>query len=481
MTGIRDALLIATGKYDSGRLTELRSPGADVAELADVLGDPAIGWFETKQLVDAPAYKATRAIEEFFRARSTDDLLVLHISCHGVKNDDGELYLAAADTELDLLGSTAIPAAFLHEQMNRCRAKSIILLLDCCFSGAALPGMKAPATVDAKEQLAGSGRAILTATNRTEYAWEGNRFLELEPAPSRFTEAIIHGLRTGEADRDGDGRVAVDELYDHVFERLRDSDAKQTPRYWADLEYRVFLANTAIPMQPDPPVTATAKTAWPQRRARRGTDALIRLDVALKDLALGKVDTLKINTKIACGSCQGLGTAPDSVVERCSRCSGYGLDGEVDCTECAGFGTLIRNPCAVCGGDGLVDTTRTMTYRLPRGVTNGMRVRFSEQGEAGPGGGPAADVYIEVVEQPDARFERHGRDLHCTVTVAPKLARTGGVVDLATFDGMRKIRIPGGVKPGKKVRVAGLGFPEVGGEGRGNLMVTVEVTKAMLL
>ncbi|SDX59104.1 molecular chaperone DnaJ [Amycolatopsis xylanica] len=481
MSGIRDALLIATGKYDSGRLTELRSPGADVAELADVLADPAIGWFETKTLVDAPAYKATRAIEKFFRDRSTDDLLVLHLSCHGVKNDDGELFLAAADTELDLLGSTAIPAAFLHEQMSRCRAKSIILLLDCCFSGAALPGIKAPATVDAKEQLAGSGRAILTATNRTEYAWEGNRFLELEPAPSRFTEAIIHGLRTGEADRDGDGRVAVDELYDHVFERLRESGAKQTPRYWADLEYRVFLANTAIPVQPDQPVKVQAKTAWPQRRARRGQDALIRLDVSLKDLALGKVDTLKIQSAIACGSCQGLGTAADSVVERCTSCSGYGVDGETDCERCTGFGTLIRNPCAVCAGDGRVLNTRSMTYRLPRGVTNGMRVRFSEQGEVGPGGGPAADVYLEVVELPDTAFERRGRDLYCTIKVEPELARTGGIVDLATFDGVRKIRIPGGIKSGKTVRVAGLGFPEVSGDGRGNLMVTVDVPRPMLL
>ncbi|WP_052408220.1 caspase, EACC1-associated type [Allokutzneria albata] len=402
--GVRDALLIATGAYSSERLAELRSPAADVVELADVLADPAIGWFQTKQVVDAPAHRATRAIEEFFRNRSTDDLLVLHISCHGVKDDDGLLYFACADTDPELLASTSIPAGFLHAQMGRCRAKSIVLLLDCCFSGAFVPGMKAAIGMDAKEQLAGYGRAVLMATGRTEYAWEGNRFLELEPEPSRFTEAIIHGLRTGEADRDGDGRVAVDELYEHVYERLRESGVKQTPQWSSELVHRVYLANRAISLQSER-LSKSGVRIWPQRRARRGQDALILRDISLKDAVTGKVDTISVETAIICGECRGLGTSADSVVERCPRCRGDGLNGEKDCETCTGFGTLIENPCPGCVGDGRVVVRRSIAAKIPAGISTGMRIRLSEQGETGPGGGPAGDVYLEFNELPDDHFD----------------------------------------------------------------------------
>ncbi|WP_410657396.1 caspase, EACC1-associated type [Amycolatopsis sp. lyj-112] len=478
--GIRDALLIATGAYSSERLAELRSPAADVVELGDVLADPTIGWFQTEQVVDAPAHLATRAIEKFFRNRGTDDLLVLHISCHGVKDDDGLLYFACADTDPDLLASTSIPAGFLHAQMGRSRAKSIVLLLDCCFSGAFVPGMKATAGVDAKEQLAGYGRAVLMATGRTEYAWEGNRFRELEPEPSRFTEAIIHGLRTGEADRDGDGRVAVDELYAHVYERLREAGVKQTPQWSSELVHRVYLANRAISLQPERPPQTRVRPR-PQRRARRGDDALVMVNLAMHDAFTGKTDTIRLEQTITCGECLGLGTSAVSLVERCPHCGGDGLQAGEDCEPCNGFGTLIDNPCPHCAGDGRVVSRRSIAVKIPPGLTNGMRIRLAEHGGAGPGGGPAGDLYVEINELPDDRFERTGADLYCTTQISAETARNGGIIDLETFEGIKKIRIPAKVKSGTTVRAAGLGFPRLRSsgkvDGRGDLMVTVDVRK----
>jgi molecular chaperone DnaJ len=475
VAGIRDALLIATGAYHNERLARLRSPAVDAAGLAEVLSDPEIGFFTVDQLIDSPAHEATRAIERFFRQRSADDLLVLHLSCHGVKDDDGQLYFAFADTDPDLLASTTVPASFLHRQLDRCRAKSIVVLIDCCYSGAFLPGMKGPAGIDASEQLAGFGRAVLTATNRTEYAWEGALLHQLEPEPSRFTAAIIEGLRTGEADRDHDGRIAVDELYEYVYEQLLRSGAKQTPRLWTQLEYRVFLANSGARSQPVTTVDEPARspTRW-QRRARPGMDALIRADFSLRELALGVDRTFKLETPILCESCEGTGVTFGSDVAKCADCHGYGTVGEEDCSVCKGFGTIITDPCATCDGEGRCTGRREITARIPPGAYGGMRVRLTRQGQVGPGGGIPGDLYIEIVEKPDERFERVKLDLHHSMTIPADIASTGGVVDVDTLTGTKQVRIPAGTRPGQRIRLTGLGLPGLNGSPPGNLIIDIK-------
>ncbi|MFE9922809.1 caspase family protein [Streptomyces sp. NPDC005774] len=243
-TGRRFALLIATGRYDNQALRQLRSPVRDAHGLAEVLEDPRIGDFEVGRVVDGRHHEVTQAIERFFLDRRRDDVLLLHLSCHGVKNDNGELHFATTDTDHRLLASTSVPAAFLHTQMRQCRARSIVLLLDCCYSGAFLRGSKGDTVVHLRDELAGHGRAVLTATNRTEYAWEGDRLDELEPQPSRFTGAVIKGLRSGEADRDGDGVIGVHELYDYVYDELQAAQVTQRPQMWAELEHRVVVARS---------------------------------------------------------------------------------------------------------------------------------------------------------------------------------------------------------------------------------------------
>ncbi|MFF0106405.1 caspase, EACC1-associated type [Streptomyces hirsutus] len=243
-TGRRFALLVATGRYGNQALRQLRSPVRDAHGLAEVLEDPLIGDFEVSRVVDGRHHEVTRAVELFFLDRRRDDVLLLHLSCHGIKNDNGELHFATTDTDHRLLASTSVPAAFLHTQMRRCRARSIVLLLDCCYSGAFLPGSKGDTVVHLRDELAGHGRAVLTATNRTEYAWEGDRLDELEPQPSKFTGAVIKGLRSGEADRDGDGVIGVHELYDYVYDELQAAQVVQRPQMWAELEHRVVVARS---------------------------------------------------------------------------------------------------------------------------------------------------------------------------------------------------------------------------------------------
>ncbi|MDT0395190.1 MULTISPECIES: caspase family protein [Streptomyces] len=249
MAARRYALLVATGTYDNQPLRQLRSPAHDAQALADVLEDSRIGDFEVGMVVDAPHHEVALAIEHFFQDRRRDDVLLLHISCHGLKNHNGELHFAATDTDARWLASTSVSARFVRQRISECRARSVVLLLDCCYSGAFLTGSKGDGTVHLEDELAGHGRAVLTATNRTEYAWEGGdpvTRLEPETESSRFTRAVIKGLGTGEADRDGDGWIGVHELYDYVYEELQGADVRQRPQMWAELERRVVIARSVL-------------------------------------------------------------------------------------------------------------------------------------------------------------------------------------------------------------------------------------------
>ena len=94
------ALIIASSDYQDSDLRRLRAPAQDAERLAGVLADPAIGGFEVKTLLNEPSHLLNLAIEDFFADRHRDDLLLLYVSCHGVKDDDGRLYFAAGNTRL---------------------------------------------------------------------------------------------------------------------------------------------------------------------------------------------------------------------------------------------------------------------------------------------------------------------------------------------------------------------------------------------
>jgi caspase domain-containing protein len=245
-SGERRALIVASDTYEDPKLRMLRAPAHDAQALGRVLGDPVIGNFSATILENEPEYRLRRAIGRFFGKGGRKDVLLLHFACHGVKDEDGTLYFAATDTETDNLQATALPADFVNDEMNRSRSRRIVLLLDCCYSGAFARGMshRADQGVQLKERFEGSGRVVLTASNSMEYAWEGNDLLG-GGTPSVFTSALVQGLEAGEADLDRDGQVSVDELYDYVFERVRRETPSQTPGKWSfDVAGDFYIART---------------------------------------------------------------------------------------------------------------------------------------------------------------------------------------------------------------------------------------------
>ncbi|WP_326796460.1 caspase family protein [Streptomyces sp. NBC_01808] len=498
-SGSRDALLIATDTYDDGAFRPLRSPGQDCAGLARALADPAIGGFRAEQVKDAPAHQVMRAVERFFRDRSRDDLLLLHLSCHGIKDDDGHLHFAARDTDRDLPASTAMPAAFLRSQLERCRARTIVVLLDCCYSGAFLTGAKGDDQVHLREELAGSGRVVLTATSRTEYAWEGERLETASPQPSRFTGALIEGLTTGAADLDGDGRITVTELYDYVYESLHRAGARQRPRMWADVEYQVVIARVPPPQpaeeEPAPAVDDTnyreimdaffggGGAAPPLGRTRRGTDATLRLDMDLADMARSTVEEFVVDTAVLCPTCSGGLAAEGTSMHLCAHCNGTGRTKGTrrnvlgwECRHCKGTGTLLPYPCQECGGGGRIRTRRTLKVKIPAGIMDGARIQLAGEGEVGPGGGPAADVHVHVTQRPHPDFTREGDDLHTRIALSAKDTAAGTTVRVPTLvDGDKTIRIPAGIRDGQSLRLRKLGMPRLKGRGRGDLFVHVDI------
>ncbi|TQS27972.1 caspase, EACC1-associated type [Microbispora sp. KK1-11] len=250
--GTRSALIVAGDEYRDPGLRRLRAPARDAEALARVLGDPAIGGFRVRTLLNEPTHVVSEMVEEFFTDRAPDDVLLLHFSCHGVKDDNGELYFATPTTKLNRLGATAVSAEFVSRRMSRSRSRRMILLLDCCYAGAwargALP--RAGMGVHVEEQFGGHGRVVITASNAMEYAFDGAELADAqEQAPSVFTRALVEGLESGDADHDQDGYVGIDELYDYVYDKVRQTTPGQTPGKWAfDLQGDLYVARRARPV-----------------------------------------------------------------------------------------------------------------------------------------------------------------------------------------------------------------------------------------
>jgi uncharacterized caspase-like protein len=231
------ALIIGNSEYEDERLSKLVTPTTDASALAEVLRDPEIGGFDrVESLINQPATTIRRAVAGFFVGQERDDLLLLYFSGHGIRDDRGQLFLAVKDTEHNLLRGTAIPATFITEEMDSSRSRRQILILDCCHSGAFSRGMKgSPGTsvgTAAVFEGTGSGRVVLTATDSTQYAWEGERVIG-NAENSVFTHYLIQGLQTGEADSNADGRITLDELYNYIYEQVVYQTSMQTPSKWS--------------------------------------------------------------------------------------------------------------------------------------------------------------------------------------------------------------------------------------------------------
>ena len=218
------------------------------------------------------------------------------------------------------------------------------------------------------------------------------------------------------------------------------------------------------------------------RAARRGADLRYVLELDLEQAVFGTEQEIRIPTVVACASCKGTGSA-DGKLTTCATCAGHGrvrmqsgiFSVQQVCPHCQGSGKSYEKPCRDCGGHGRVEERKTLSVKIPAGVDQGDRIRLSGEGEAGPGGAPPGDLYVEVDVREHPIFKREGRDLYCEVPIRFSQAALGGDVIVPTLEGEAVIEVPAETQTGKLFRLRGKGVRTLRSASPGDLHCRVVV------
>ncbi|QGU08420.1 Chaperone protein DnaJ [Corynebacterium occultum] len=216
-------------------------------------------------------------------------------------------------------------------------------------------------------------------------------------------------------------------------------------------------------------------------RPTRGADVETEITLDFTEAAKGTTIPLQLTGDAPCNVCHGSGSKSGNP-STCGDCSGTGFTSEsrgafgfsAPCSTCGGTGQIITDPCTHCSGRGTVNRTRSITVRIPAGVIDGQKVRLAGQGEAGPNGKPAGDLFVTVHVREDQVFTRSGDDLEVTVPVSYTELALGETITVPTLDAPVRVKVPAGTPNGRTLRVRGRGVPKRGAEA-GDLLVTVQV------
>lgn len=216
-------------------------------------------------------------------------------------------------------------------------------------------------------------------------------------------------------------------------------------------------------------------------RPTRGADVETEITLDFAEAAKGTTIPIQLTGDAPCNVCHGSGSKSGNP-STCGVCSGSGFTSETrgafgmsaPCANCGGSGQVITDPCPHCTGTGTVNRTRSITVRIPAGVIDGQKVRLAGQGEAGPNGKPAGDLFVTVHVRDDQVFTRSGDDLEVTVPVSFAELALGDTITVPTLDAPVRVKVPAGTPDGRTLRVRGRGVPKSGGTA-GDLLVTVQV------
>ncbi|MGQ0696280.1 MAG: molecular chaperone DnaJ [Nitrospiraceae bacterium] len=226
----------------------------------------------------------------------------------------------------------------------------------------------------------------------------------------------------------------------------------------------------------------------PGAGATRGVDLRYDLELTLEEAARGGEREIHVTRSEKCMPCGGSGAKAGTKPLSCPDCRGTGQKQDVKmrkdvrlvtlttCVRCQGRGQIVESPCPLCQGSGYRFLPHTLKVKVPPGVDDGMMIRLPGQGEANANGGPPGDLLIRPHVRRHLTFERHGDDLYMVQSVAFPDAALGRKLRVAGLAGETlQVMIPAGTQGGTALRLNGKGMPKVGGKGKGDLFVVVEV------
>ena len=218
---------------------------------------------------------------------------------------------------------------------------------------------------------------------------------------------------------------------------------------------------------------------------QRGSDLRFNLDITFKEAAFGTKKDISYTHRVHCASCGGSGAESGSQKQVCPTCGGTGqvrrssgfFSIASPCSTCGGDGYVIDNPCRVCSGTGLEKKKQKIKVTIPAGIESGRRISIPKQGDAGPNGGPAGDLYVYFNVQPHEYFERDGADIYCALGISITQAALGAEIQVNNLEDRKvKVKIPSGTQNGKILRLRNEGLPVLNNPGhRGDLYIKIMV------
>jgi len=243
------AVIIGIGKYQDKKIPPLKYATADAQAIYDILTNPNYGTVprdHVKLLLDEKATerKIESAIGKWLKRKSSKkDTVTIFFAGHGAP-EDKETYWVTHDAEIDDLYSTALNNNRIVEMLDRVRAKKMVVFLDSCYSAAtvnrtdktrALSRVKIP-----YDKFKGEGRAIITSSTGEEQSLELDKF-----GHGVFSYYLVKALK-GEADKNKDGYIELDEVWTYVRERVTNTASgyglDQTPVMKADYSGKILLS-----------------------------------------------------------------------------------------------------------------------------------------------------------------------------------------------------------------------------------------------
>jgi len=226
-----------------------------------------------------------------------------------------------------------------------------------------------------------------------------------------------------------------------------------------------------------------------QRGPVSGDDLRFDLDIDFDTAVFGGETKVRIRHAEKCGGCtNGDGVKPGSKVVTCSECNGVGVTVQVvrtplgnmqtqaACASCRGDGQRVEEYCGTCSGKGLETKTKQIKVTIPAGVQDGNKLRVRGEGDAGPKGGPAGDLYIFLKVKKSKTFTREGMEIFSEQKISYTDAILGASIKTKVVDGEVTIKVPPGTQPGQVMRIKNNGAPVLNNPTkRGDHFVTVKI------